>query len=273
MSIPSVKPLPRTSVAQRWQAPAVDTAEPERPADDGRDRLLTAERLAEIEEQARAEGYRAGFDEGRAAGREAGLDEMRAQAERLAALVDGMTPQLRVLDEALLAELSELVLAVARQFVRRELRSQPGEVVRVVREALTALPASDARVRVYLNAEDAALVRQALAPESLERPLQILEDIALARGGARLETDTSVVDASVETRIATLAARLLGDDRRAAHPVAAAPHGAVAAGAASGPPPAGTVPGPPSAGTVPGPPPAGSPEALPAGAEGAADDA
>jgi flagellar assembly protein FliH len=208
----SVKPLPADATVRRWQAPAVESG-----GDTGAGMgggLLTAERLAEIEEQARAEGYRTGFDEGCDAGREAGRDEMLRRSAELTALIDCMTPQLRVLDEALLSQLSELVLAVTRQFVRRELRSQPGEVVRVVREGLSALPASDARVRVYLNSEDAALVREALAPDSLERPLQILEDMTMTRGGARLETDSSVVDASVETRLATIAARLLGDDRR-----------------------------------------------------------
>lgn len=221
LNAPTVSPLPRDTAAERWQAPSVEPGQKpgNAPPADAGDGLLTAERLAEIEEQAREEGYRAGFDEGRSAGREAGLDEMRSQTARLAALCDSMAPQLRVLDEALLTQLSELVLAVARQFVRRELRHQQGEVVRVVREALAALPASDSKVRVYLNTEDAALVREALAPDSLERPLQILEDMALSRGGARLETDTSVLDASVETRIASIAARLLGDERRPAHPI------------------------------------------------------
>lgn len=212
MSRPTVKALPRDGAAvQLWQAPAVD---------DGRgpaaDKLLTADRLAAIEEQARQAGRAAGFEEGRRLGIEAGREEMLKTAAQLTALFDGISPQLKVLDEALMEQLCELVLAVARQFVRRELRSQPGEVLRVVREALAALPASDARVRVYLHPEDAALAREALPPDAQERPLQILEDIALSRGGARLETDASLVDASVESRLSSIAARLLGDERRGA---------------------------------------------------------
>jgi len=199
---------------KRWQAPPVGVAREKPDAAPRPEPLLTAERLAAIEEQARAEGYKAGFDEGRRAGLEAGREEMRSAAARLGAIADALTPQLRVLDEALLAEIASLVLAVARQFVRRELKSQPGEVVRVVREALHALPGADSRVRVHLNPDDIALVRDALVPDALERPLQLVEDVTMTRGGARLETDSSVVDASVEARMGAIAARILGGERR-----------------------------------------------------------
>lgn len=199
---------------RRWQAPPVGAAREKPDAEPRAEPLLTAEGLAAIEEQARAEGYKAGFDEGRRAGLEAGRDEMRSAAARLGAVADALTPQLRVLDEALLAEIASLVLAVARQFVRRELRSQPGEVVRVVREALHALPGAESLVRVHLNPDDVALVRDALVPDALERPLKLVEDVTITRGGARLETDSSVVDASVEARMGAIAARLLGGERR-----------------------------------------------------------
>src|SRR5690606_19784758 len=199
---------------RRWQAPPVGAAE-EKPEEAPRpEPLLTVERLAEIEEQARAEGYKAGFNEGRRAGLEAGREEMRNAAARLNAVADALTPQLRVLDEALLGALASLVLAVVRQFVRRELQSRPGEVVRVVREALHALPCAESSVRVHLNPDDIALVRDALAPDALERPIKLVEDVTMARGGARLESDSSVVDASVEARMGAIAARILGGERR-----------------------------------------------------------
>nr|MBO2514713.1 flagellar assembly protein FliH [Gammaproteobacteria bacterium] len=216
MSAPEARgTLAATGQIKRWQAPPVGVASESKSEPAPRpEPLLTAEKLAAIEEQARAEGYKAGFDEGRQAGFEAGREEMRAAAARLEAIVDALTPQLRVLDEALLLELATLVLAVARQFVRRELKSQHGEVVRVVREALRALPSADSCVRVHLHPDDVALVRDALVPEALERPLKLVEDVTMTRGGARLETDSSVVDASVETRMGAIAARILGGERR-----------------------------------------------------------
>lgn len=198
---------------RRWQAPPVaDGAAARRP---GVERApLTAERLAEIEALARQQGLAQGHAEGLQAGRREGLAEVRRQAERLQALLDGMTPQVAVLDDALLAQLADLVAVAVRQFVRRELALQPGEVVRVLRECVAALPASEGRLRVHLHPADAELVREALHVDQFERAWSIVEDLNLQRGGCRLDTETSSVDATVETRLNVLLARLLGDTRR-----------------------------------------------------------
>lgn len=186
----------------RWQAPEVG-AQAAAPS-------LTAEQLEQIEAQAREAGYARGLEEGRKAGR----GEMTQAARRLARLFDTIDPLSEVLDGALVEQLAELVLVVTRQFVRRELAREPGEIVRVVREALAALPVSDARVQVHLHPEDATLVREALPAEALENGLRLHEDLTLTRGGARVETEVSLVDATVETRLAAIAAEVFGDERR-----------------------------------------------------------
>jgi len=192
------------AAVRRWQAPVVRQSGAEQ-----RDRRDAAERLAEIETEAREAGYRRGF----AAGEQQGLAQRAAEAGRLAALLDGLTPQVGVLDDQLLAQLGALVVVAVRQFVRRELSLQPGEVVRVIREAIATLPAAESRVTLHLHPDDAALVKDALHPELPERPWRVVEDLTLSRGGVRLETDTSRVDATVETRLNALIARLLGDER------------------------------------------------------------
>lgn len=171
--------------------------------------VLTAERLAEMEEQGRAAGYAHGLEEGRRAGEA----EVRATRERLEALIEQIHPTAAVLDAALLEQLGDLVMAVARQFVRRELKREPGEVVRVVREALAALPASEARIRIHVHPEDAPMLLDQSAVDGLERQLRVIEDVTLTRGGARVETDVSAVDATVESRLNAIAAHLFGDER------------------------------------------------------------
>lgn len=208
---------PDEAEVRRWQAPPVGEGGDTTRSDEAgtAEQLLSADRIAAIEEQARTEGYNAGFAQGREAGLAGGRQEAQSEAAQLGALFEAISDQVGVLDDALLEQISSLVLAVAKQFIRRELRSQPGEVVWVVREALRELPVSEARVRVYLHPEDLVLVRDTLAPESVERPLRMLEDMTLTRGGARLETESSVLDASVEKRLSVIAARLLGGERQA----------------------------------------------------------
>jgi flagellar assembly protein FliH len=171
--------------------------------------MLTAKRLAAIEEQAYAEGLARGIADGRRLGESQVADE----AKRLESLFSEIAPATALVDETFLNQVGELVLAIARRFVRRELSRTPGEVVPVIREAIAALPISSTTIRISLHPEDAALVNEQLTPESLAHSIRIVEDLGMSRGGARVETDVSVVDASVEARFGAIAASILGDER------------------------------------------------------------
>jgi flagellar assembly protein FliH len=191
---------------ERWRAPDVrgGVKSPSQ-----QEATLSAERLAEIEAEARAAGYRRGYEEGQ----RKGLAQRDAEAAQLRRLLDAIVPQVAVLDDELLDQLAELLQVAIRQFVRRELSLQPGEIVRVIRESLGALPSADSRITLVLHPDDAALVREVLHTDLLEQPWRIVEDLTVARGGVRLATDVSSVDASLESRLGTLIARLLGDER------------------------------------------------------------
>jgi flagellar assembly protein FliH len=207
------------AAARPWRAPDVG---PAAAATDARAPLVTAVRIAEIEEQARDEGYRRGLDEGR----RDGAEEMHAAARTLERLFGAIEPHAALLDDVLVGQLADVIIAIARQFVRRELKREPGEIVRVVREAIAALPISDAAIRVLVHPEDAALLRRVLRPDAFERPLRLMDDVAMTQGGARIETDVSSVDASVEARLNAIAARVFGDEREMDAVAAASADGA-----------------------------------------------
>jgi len=103
--------------------------------------------------------------------------------------------------------------AVAKQLVRRELKTDPGQVLAVVREAMAALPLAARNVRLHLHPEDATLVREMLTLGDNERGWQIVEDPVLSRGGCKISSDTSQIDASVERRLHTVIANVLGGQR------------------------------------------------------------
>ena len=52
-------------------------------------------------------------------------------------------------------------MALARQIVRRELKTDPTQIIGIIREAIAALPVAARDVRVHLHPEDAAVVRAA----------------------------------------------------------------------------------------------------------------
>lgn len=201
---------------QRWEAPGV-SAGPEPCEEDvdgveehGRG-LLTAEQLERIQRDA----YDEGFAVGRREGLETGRAEAQARIQRLAGLLDGLAQPYAELDEEVEGELVALTTMIARHLVRRELKTQPDEIVRVVREAVQALPGAARGVRLYLNPADAVLVREALPAVETEHAWKIAEDPALSTGGCRVESEHSRIDASVESRLNAAIAQALGGERRA----------------------------------------------------------
>jgi flagellar assembly protein FliH len=160
-------------------------------------------------EQARQEAYAKGREEGIRAGQQ----EIRKQVQRLELLLVALQQPFAELDAAVEEQVSQLAMLVARHLVRRELKADPGQVVAVVREALAALPITSRSVRLHLHPEDAQLVRQAFSLNEQEAHIQVLDDPVQSRGGCRVQTDNSQIDATVETRLNALIARVLGGER------------------------------------------------------------
>ena len=56
-------------------------------------------------------------------------------------------------------------------------------------------------------------MREAFAINENEAQIQILDDPVQARGGCKVQTETSQIDASVETRLNAIIAQVLGGER------------------------------------------------------------
>ncbi|HEY4975658.1 MAG TPA: FliH/SctL family protein [Steroidobacteraceae bacterium] len=169
---------------------------------------------------------REAWDKGYAEGREAGLaaavqEQQSAQAEintrvqHLGSILEFMAKPIVELDDQVQRQLALLAGAIARQVVRRELKMQPDDVIGVIRDTVSLLPVTAREVRVHLNPEDAKLVRSRLAEVASERAWSITEDPILPRGGCRVTSENSTIDAQVEQRLGAAIAAVLGDERSA----------------------------------------------------------
>jgi flagellar assembly protein FliH len=167
--------------------------------------------LAQGLEQGRRDGLAQGLEQGHREGRAGGEAEAHARIERLGQILTVLEQPLVDLDAEVEEQLVALALAVARQMVRRELHLNPGEIVPVVREALASLPAARRHLRLYLHPDDIHIVRAALGEG--ERGMRLIEDVGLTRGGCRVETDVSRIDATVEQRLNRVITSLLGGER------------------------------------------------------------
>jgi flagellar assembly protein FliH len=188
---------------QAWPVPEVRSG-----ADTGRG-PMTARELEELHNQARVEG----FEQGLKQGREAGSKEFMQRLELLDNAMHQLARPFEQLDEAVEQQLVQLAMLVARQLVRRELKADPAQVVAVVREALAALPVGARDVCLALNAEDAAMIRDVLSLQEGDHAIRVVEDPVQSRGGCRVLTETSQIDATVESRLNAVIANTLGGMR------------------------------------------------------------
>jgi flagellar assembly protein FliH len=201
-------PNPKTAAnVALWTAPHMDST----PA---QQKMATVVGLADLQ----AEAHKEAFEQGLAEGREAGRAEVQAQVNRLAGMFYDLAKPFEALDSEVERELLTLAMALARQIVRRELKTDPTQIIGIIREAIAALPVATRDVRVHLHPEDATVVKQHLAPTENERAWTIIEDPVMARGGCQITTATSRIDARLETRLGSILSELLGTERHAAAP-------------------------------------------------------
>ncbi|MFO1467826.1 MAG: flagellar assembly protein FliH [Steroidobacteraceae bacterium] len=190
--------------ARPWIAPDMHGASPA-------PRPPTAGGLADLQ----AEAYREAFEQGLSEGRTAGREEVRQQVERLSGMFYDLARPFEELDQQVERELLTLAMALARQIVRRELKTEPTQIIGIIREAIAALPVAAREVRVHLHPEDAVVVRQHLAPTERERAWSIVEDPVMSRGGCQVTSNASRIDARLETRLGAILSELLGTERAA----------------------------------------------------------
>jgi flagellar assembly protein FliH len=198
--------------AQRWDLPSVEGAPLPRSGAKG----VNVMHLTLVEREAWQHGYKDGHVEGVRKG-EAELAKRIAEVDvKLAALDAIMGTLARPLDEldaAIETELTKLALTIAKHLVRRELKHDPTQIIGIIRHSVSLLPLSARNIRIHLHPDDAAIVRERLARASGEQEWQLAEDPLMARGGCRLTTDNSSVDARFESSVAAMMSGLLGDDR------------------------------------------------------------
>lgn len=197
----------RLSAFERWEVPHFEGPEGDALRERSRGPMTVAQLEAahdEAFEQGRAAGFAQGLEEGRAA-----VDEQMALAARsLEEALACLSRPFEALDAEIEQNLVALACATARALLNDALRHEPERVLAVVREALRALPSSERNVVLELHPDDAAIVRKVLNPD--EAGWSIREDASVTRGGCRLESNASRIDASVEARLDQVISHVLG---------------------------------------------------------------
>jgi len=161
----------------------------------------------------RQKAYEKSFAKGYMEGLAKGQQEINEKVGHLQSLLAALTMPLPNLDDQVVDELVLLSMAVVKQMVRRELKMSPDEIVAVVKEALSALPSSAAEITIELHPDDARIICETLVHPDANSNWRVNEDPLMTRGGCRVLTSTSRIDATVENRINNVIAEVMGDER------------------------------------------------------------
>ncbi len=172
---------------QRWELPTFDMVKVSDTL-----ALPTAAQLEQIHQQAHEEGYQAGYAEG--------LQQASNETQRMAGMLGALEQELQQVDQRIAQDLLDLALEVAKQMLQQALKVKPELLLGVVREAISELPHFNHNAHLVLHPADAELVRAGMGEQLIHTGWKIFEDEQMERGGCRVETAHSQIDATLVTR-------------------------------------------------------------------------
>ena len=169
---------------------------------------LDPKELAELEKQARKNGFVTGHWEGLQAGR----DEIENQLNQLRKMLTAMTKPFQLIDKKVEEELVLLAATIAEKIVQQELTISPALINVAVQEAVSALSATARHINLHLHPDDAALLHSRQADDAAPVDWQIVEDSSLGRGECLIDSSDEYVDATIRSRIDAILEQSFGID-------------------------------------------------------------
>jgi flagellar assembly protein FliH len=197
MATSPVIPKSKLSAFERWDMGSFDVGP-----------KLSSATASQIAARSRAEGLETGRREGYEAGRQEAFTENAGHVARMDALVSSMAADLARLDAELARDVVELGLTVARKIIGEAVELHPEVVLNAVEEALRHLGRVHGEIQVLVHPEDASIVAPHLHATAGARTWSLKEDATIARGGCRILTSGSEIDATIAHRWQRIATAL-----------------------------------------------------------------
>lgn len=163
--------------------------------------LPTAGELQALQERAWNEGWHAGLEEGRAA--------INARLATLNRAIEQASGFLAEAESTLAPRLLNLVVAMAQEVIRAELRLQPESLLVAVREALAVMPSGTQAPNIFLHPDDLAWMRE---DPGVDRAWQLVADPRVGQGSCRIELGDSLVESELADRWAKVLASIGRND-------------------------------------------------------------
>ena len=179
----------------------LDAVNQKHPAEQPSAEQLLARQHAAAELQATLQQAReTSYAEGQQAGYAEGIAQAQLNTAQLQTLLDNLQMALNQIDEQIAQSLLDLSLEIARKMVLATLQTQPEIILKIVSTAIASLPHFNQNAHLVLHPDDAALVREQMGEQLAQSGWQLFTDEQIERGGCRVETAHSNIDASNATR-------------------------------------------------------------------------
>ena len=170
-------------------------------------KLNTAAHLDAIEKAAYEEGFARGHTEGYAHGNRAA----QVVAAQISLLLEHMSRPLKDLNVEVEHALIRLVVDTARRLVNKAIALDSQLVEGAVQEAVASVATATREMKIFLHPEDVAVLNKNLTLSS-DASWKLMPDPALRRGDCRVVTESSQIDARLDTRQTNIERALLGED-------------------------------------------------------------
>lgn len=201
----TIIPKEQLTAFERWELASFDPRPAITPKPISPEAKIAATQSAEaelqvIQQKAHDEGRQQGYDSGYQAGYAAGMEQAQQEALQLHQLMQTLQAALSQVDEQLAQSLLDLSLEIARKMVLETLKIQPEVVLKIVSKAIGSLPHYNQNAHLILNPDDAELVKKHMGEQLANAGWKIFNNAQVERGGCRVETAHSNVDATNPTR-------------------------------------------------------------------------
>ena len=213
MNTTNVIPKKKLPTYQRWELDTFEKTDPNidasesteiKSAEPEEEKVLDETEINEIYRQAKEEGHAAGFQEGHTTGQQEGRQHaetaVKVEVDQIHNLLSALSKELHEIDQNVAQDLLDLALDLSKKMLLKALQVNPELIIPIVQEAMRQLPNTSHPPQLMLHPDDAELIRKHLSDQQSQSDWEICEDEQIEKGGCRIKTNGSEIDASTPTR-------------------------------------------------------------------------
>jgi len=194
----TVIPKEQLTAFERWELASFDpySTGKHQNGQKGHAALATVAELENLRQQSQQEGYTQGRNEGYTAG----IQQARNEAMQIHTLLQNLQTSINQIDDQIAQSLLDLSLEVANKMVCETLKVNPEIILKIISDAISSLPHFNQNAHLIMHPDDAELVRKQMGEQLTHAGWKIFTDAQINRGGCRVETAHSQVDATTKAR-------------------------------------------------------------------------